>query len=152
MEAINLQNQGVALKRQGKFDEALKSYKESLELKIKYQGGPESIGAAIGYQVRVTQGKGPALDGAVTRETLGLYWEEVGDAEKAKSVRMEKPKEILCTWHECKGPMMGLESAKKCSACATVFYCGAPCQKLDWKRHKHFCTKLRPVVPPISQA
>ena len=29
----------------------------------------------------------------------------------------------------------------KCSVCGTVWYCGATCQKEDWKRHKLFCGK-----------
>ena len=29
----------------------------------------------------------------------------------------------------------------KCSVCESVWYCGAACQKEDWKRHKVFCGK-----------
>jgi hypothetical protein len=29
----------------------------------------------------------------------------------------------------------------KCSVCENVWYCGATCQKEDWKRHKVFCGK-----------
>jgi hypothetical protein len=29
----------------------------------------------------------------------------------------------------------------KCSICESVWYCGATCQKEDWKRHKVFCGK-----------
>ena len=29
----------------------------------------------------------------------------------------------------------------KCSVCEKVYYCGATCQKDDWKRHKLFCGK-----------
>ena len=29
----------------------------------------------------------------------------------------------------------------KCSVCESVWYCGAMCQKEDWKRHKVFCGK-----------
>ena len=29
----------------------------------------------------------------------------------------------------------------KCSVCESVWYCGAQCQKEDWKRHKLFCGK-----------
>ena len=29
----------------------------------------------------------------------------------------------------------------KCSVCESVWYCGAECQKEDWKRHKVFCGK-----------
>ena len=29
----------------------------------------------------------------------------------------------------------------KCSVCEAVWYCGAQCQKEDWKRHKVFCGK-----------
>ena len=29
----------------------------------------------------------------------------------------------------------------KCSVCESVWYCGATCQKEDWKRHKVFCGK-----------
>ena len=29
----------------------------------------------------------------------------------------------------------------KCSVCESVWYCGAQCQKDDWKRHKVFCGK-----------
>ena len=30
----------------------------------------------------------------------------------------------------------------KCSVCESVWYCGATCQKEDWKRHKLFCGKM----------
>ena len=29
----------------------------------------------------------------------------------------------------------------KCAVCESVWYCGATCQKEDWKRHKVFCGK-----------
>ena len=29
----------------------------------------------------------------------------------------------------------------KCAVCESVWYCGATCQKEDWKRHKLFCGK-----------
>ena len=29
----------------------------------------------------------------------------------------------------------------KCSVCESVWYCGAACQKQDWRRHKVFCGK-----------
>ena len=31
----------------------------------------------------------------------------------------------------------------KCSVCENVSYCGATCQKQDWKRHKLFCKKMK---------
>ena len=31
----------------------------------------------------------------------------------------------------------------KCSVCESVWYCGATCQKDDWKRHKLFCGKKK---------
>jgi len=34
---------------------------------------------------------------------------------------------------------------KHCSRCLQASYCGAECQKVDWKRHKKKCT------PPVSQ-
>ena len=32
---------------------------------------------------------------------------------------------------------------KKCSVCAVAAYCGAACQKADWKLHKGQCTGLK---------
>ena len=31
----------------------------------------------------------------------------------------------------------------KCAVCESVWYCGAQCQKEDWKRHKQFCGKKK---------
>ena len=32
---------------------------------------------------------------------------------------------------------------KKCSMCAIAAYCGAGCQKADWKAHKGQCAELK---------
>ena len=34
-----------------------------------------------------------------------------------------------------------MEGTKRCGGCKTVSYCGAECQKKDWKRHKRACGK-----------
>ena len=34
----------------------------------------------------------------------------------------------------CEGP-----GDRKCSACHSVTYCGPPCQRGDWRRHKRLC-------------
>ncbi|VDB84563.1 unnamed protein product [Peniophora sp. CBMAI 1063] len=34
------------------------------------------------------------------------------------------------------------ESTSRCSSCLSIVYCGAACQKADWKRHKQSCKTL----------
>jgi hypothetical protein len=34
----------------------------------------------------------------------------------------------------CSGP-----ASKRCSACGVPYYCGAACQRQDWKAHKAAC-------------
>ena len=95
---------------------------------VRYFGGDQTVTAAVGfqgladaclsagrleeakdaldraYEIRVSQGHGPALDRAVTRESLGLYWEAMGDGKKAKQIRMENDEEILCACDTVRWP------------------------------------------------
>jgi hypothetical protein len=32
---------------------------------------------------------------------------------------------------------------KKCMSCRVALYCGRPCQKKQWKKHKEFCESLK---------
>ncbi len=36
----------------------------------------------------------------------------------------------------------GKDASNRCSRCKSEWYCGKDCQKLSWKKHKEFCTKL----------
>ena len=40
---------------------------------------------------------------------------------------------------ECSNPLCTNEGSLICTACRLVQYCGQPCQKADWRRHKKEC-------------
>ena len=48
----------------------------------------------------------------------------------------------------------GAEGArlKKCSGCAVAAYCGAACQKADWKAHKGQCAELKAAATTAADA
>ena len=48
----------------------------------------------------------------------------------------------MATKPACAGCGKRDEKHTKCARCKTVFYCGAECQKQDWKTHKRDCQKL----------
>jgi hypothetical protein len=46
----------------------------------------------------------------------------------------------MCARPECGARAVGAAAPlKRCSACALAAYCGADCQRLDWRRHKPEC-------------
>ncbi|KAJ7653641.1 hypothetical protein DFH06DRAFT_1093191 [Mycena polygramma] len=46
-----------------------------------------------------------------------------------------------CTRADCPAQETQATQFKRCAACQQVVYCGASCQKADWKRHKADCAK-----------
>jgi hypothetical protein len=48
----------------------------------------------------------------------------------------EKKSALNISCAKCKKVM---EDHNRCTGCRTVDYCGADCQKADWKAHKKFC-------------
>lgn len=43
--------------------------------------------------------------------------------------------------NKCSSCGLLTKHARGCSACKVVYYCGKNCQKMHWKRHKHYCGK-----------
>lgn len=58
---------------------------------------------------------------------------EVVDFLKASGIAIEAS---LCG-HKCE--VCKKETSNKCSRCRTIYYCGAECQRVDWKCHKTTC-------------
>ncbi|KAJ3555799.1 hypothetical protein NP233_g12121 [Leucocoprinus birnbaumii] len=85
--------------------------------------------------------KGNATDCAVSVENLAQVWEAKGDLGKALETRVGYDvHHMVCGNDECPGAVFQKSHLKTCGRCKSVFYCGARCQKLDWKaRHKKYC-------------
>lgn len=56
----------------------------------------------------------------------------------AEAVRGQKGYDQGASCTACGEPL----ADKRCSACKSVQYCGAPCQKLHWSTHKRHCARL----------
>ncbi|KAH7958336.1 hypothetical protein HPB49_000875 [Dermacentor silvarum] len=56
----------------------------------------------------------------------------------AEAVRGQKGYDQGASCTACGEP----QADKRCSACKSVQYCGAPCQKLHWFTHKRHCARL----------
>lgn len=76
------------------------------------------------------------------------------DERPVAHIVSNKERERKCSY--CLGPTSFanngiLENSRpelrRCSSCKYVFYCGAPCQKKDWRLHKQECRNLRIVAP-----
>ena len=50
----------------------------------------------------------------------------------------------------CKKEGEGGTNLKRCMACKYTYYCGAECQKANWKKHKKSCEYLQ--MPTIDRA
>jgi len=44
------------------------------------------------------------------------------------------------------------KSLKKCSGCASVYYCCAECQKANWKQHKPWCKKQQEIRRKLRES
>jgi hypothetical protein len=76
----------------------------------------------------------------------GVCWESFGKAKKDRIVDNAQITYLLqnCIGkiRVCKGCGMGGFGFKLCSGCKKVYYCGAACQKKDWRiKHKMDCKK-----------
>ncbi|KAF9075576.1 hypothetical protein BDP27DRAFT_1315301 [Rhodocollybia butyracea] len=62
---------------------------------------------------------------------------------------------VCCTRRGCANRVRkegedGGVSLRKCSSCKEFGYCGAECQKLDWKEHKHLCKYASPYITAVN--
>jgi len=163
-EAVDLNNQGQMLNRQHRYQEALPLFQKALRLKIEAFGS-HSIQAALSYNslgecylklgehplarenfekaLAYRQTEGECMDTRVTRDNLGRVCEELGDRQGARMHRREGAN--LCGNDECSAnPGTRLPACAKCKA---IFYCCASCQRVDWPRHKKYCTILQSSNP-----
>lgn len=111
--------------------------------------------------------QGPRIDAAVSRDNTGRVLEAKGKVDEAREMRMKgnAMNRIMCGSNGVRilmihllvlcvanqefptssvsgraGAMRSAKDLQKCSACKAVFYCGATCQRKDWRaRHKPLC-------------
>ena len=60
--------------------------------------------------------------------------------EREKAVRRSKPAPLGKRCGHC---AKVCTRPAHCSACKSIRYCGAACQKLDWKKHKVVCARMK---------
>jgi tetratricopeptide (TPR) repeat protein len=166
-EAVDLNNQGQMLNRQHRYQEALPLFQKALRLKIEAFGS-HSIQAALSYNslgecylklgnhqlarenfekaLAYRQTEGECMDTRVTRDNLGRVCEELGDRQGARMHRREGAN--LCGNDECSANPPGAQTRlPACAKCKAIFYCCASCQRVDWPRHKKYCTILQSSNP-----
>lgn len=107
-EAIQNNNQGLALKESGKYEAAEKKYLKALDLKLKHIG-ENAITTALSHNalgelyiamnrlddaekhlqlaVKIRNADGPTFDAAASRENLAVIYEMRGDLVTAKQTR-----------------------------------------------------------------
>ncbi|KAJ7493837.1 hypothetical protein FB451DRAFT_1336012 [Mycena latifolia] len=56
----------------------------------------------------------------------------------------------ICSHPDCAAQETKPTQFKQCAACHQVTYCGQPCQKADWKRHKHECQEHQEMKKTIK--
>jgi len=168
MEASGLNNEALALSKQGDMEGAERLHLEAIRLKENGLGR-NHITTALSYNAlgelyiemnrlrdaedyllrasRIRNSAGADFDAAVTRDNLGRLYEMKGDLLKARASRMSGgPNSICCGNYTC--PAMSsftLSTLSHCSKCKSVFYCSKNCQKSDWKRHKKFCQNVEDI-------
>lgn len=122
MQAVQLGNQAHVLKSQGDYMGAIKLLLMAVPLKVQARGS-DSVEVGVSWQnladaciaankleeakealdeafrIRCTLNKGPDMDKAATRESLGLYWEMKHNASEARKVRLlGEKKGMLCAY------------------------------------------------------
>ncbi|KAJ3748505.1 hypothetical protein DFH05DRAFT_1554447 [Lentinula detonsa] len=71
------------------------------------------------------------LEGVCHRDHHGREPAQLGEEEHKLDLDTSS---TLCARRNC-----GKKAVSKCSSCKEFWYCGAECQKLDWKEHKPIC-------------
>ncbi|GMF11514.1 unnamed protein product [Phytophthora lilii] len=120
--ALTQNELGGALRQLGELDEARELLRAALAVR-------DRADAAAGITIALR-------DGNLSREELAKVLEASGDCAAALAVR--EPGKRICASDGCEA-LDYTGKLKPCSRCKCVFYCGKPCQKKDWKRHKAFC-------------
>ncbi|KIJ37727.1 hypothetical protein M422DRAFT_781615 [Sphaerobolus stellatus SS14] len=161
-EAIDLNNQALALTRQGDHAGAEVLHKKALKIKERAHG-PDATQTAltlnalgeVQYELgkydeaetnlrrAVTIRNGSAansLDAAVSRENLAQVLEAKGHLREAKETRDSgKPNSIACGHSYCPGATFNFSQLQACPKCHCVYYCSAKCKQSDSARHTPFC-------------
>ncbi|KAF9786957.1 hypothetical protein BJ322DRAFT_689829 [Thelephora terrestris] len=161
-EAIQNNNEGLALKQSGNYEAAEKKYLKALDLKLKHVGKNEITTAlshnALGelyiamnrldeaekhleLAVKIRNADGPTFDAATSRENLAIVYEMGGNLVAAKQMRKSTGK-YACGNYDCPGQVFNKSDLKHCGKCTAIYYCTPACQRADWKRHKKYCHKL----------
>jgi len=161
-EAIQNNNEGLALKQRGMYEAAEQKYLRALDLKLTHIG-ENTITTALSHNalgelyivmdrlddaerqleaaVEIRNADGPTFDAATSRENLATVYEMRGNLVAAKQMRKSTGK-YACGNYDCPGQVFNKQELKHCSKCTTIYYCTPACQKADWKRHKKYCHKL----------
>ncbi|EMD42103.1 hypothetical protein CERSUDRAFT_79710 [Gelatoporia subvermispora B] len=92
--------------------------------------------------LKVREASNEVFDASVSRENLARVYECRGDLQEARAIRwLGAPDKIACGNYKCIRETLKRKELMKCGNCKSIFYCSAPCQKVDWKRHKKYCRK-----------
>lgn len=161
-EAIQNNNEGLALKQSGQYEAAEKKYLKALDLKLNYIG-KNAITTALSHNalgelyiatdrldeaekhlelaIKIRNADGPTFDAATSRENMAVVYEMRGNLLAAKQMRKSTSK-YACGNYHCPGQVFNKNELKHCSKCTAIYYCSGECQKADWKRHKKYCHAL----------
>ncbi|KAJ7440939.1 hypothetical protein FB451DRAFT_1299348 [Mycena latifolia] len=116
-------------------------------LRIAARTNPGILAKIMARRARPTEGKqhapmnGPddAHDYLWTTQDLWMapdVWNWVNEDSTVRTLILKS-----CGRPECAAQETEATQFKRCSGCQLVVYCGASCQKTDWKRHKADCNQ-----------
>ena len=75
------------------------------------------------------------------QQQAGFAAGTVATPRKKKKQKKERPEGRCAVCAKSTAELAEGEKLRKCSKCETVHYCGADCQRADWKEHKKVCGK-----------
>ncbi|KAJ7925617.1 hypothetical protein B0H13DRAFT_2569451 [Mycena leptocephala] len=116
-------------------------------LRIAARTNPGILAKIIARRARPTEGKqhapmngtDEAHDYLWTAQDLWMapdVWNWVNEDSAVRALILKS-----CGRPECAAQETEATQFKRCSGCQLVVYCGASCQKTDWKRHKGDCNQ-----------
>lgn len=76
---------------------------------------------------------------------IRIFCEVKSTTKKAAKLRQHFPKNA----YECERTGCRRRAPKRCTACASVYYCSQKCQQTDWKFHKLACKKKKAAATSV---
>lgn len=126
-EAIQNNNEGLALKQSGQYEAAERKYLKALDIKLKHIG-ENAITTALSHNalgelyiamdrlddaekhleiaVKIRNADGPTFDAATSRENLAIVYEMRGDLAAAKQMRKSTGKYACGNYDVCPAPIL----------------------------------------------